>query len=233
MFSKLKIEKFDDQELFDVIKTHLFTAVVGDVMDKMGLTHQFLPPDIQALSSEMIVVGRAMTVQESDCTGTKIHNENKDKPFGLMFEALDNLIKNDVYICACASKSFACFGALMATRALVLGAAGAVVEGFSRDSKDLNTMGFPIFSSGKYAQDQGVRGRVIDYNCPIEFSNKVVIHPGDIVFGDIDGVAIIPKTHEKKIIFEALEKALGEDLVKKALQEGLSSVQAFEKFGIM
>ena len=57
----------DDQELFSLMKQELFTAVVGDVMDKIGLLHQFLPQEIQPLRDDMVLVGRAMTVLEADC----------------------------------------------------------------------------------------------------------------------------------------------------------------------
>lgn len=223
----------NDDELYAVMKKYLFTAVVGDIMDAMNLRNQFLPPGIQALKDDYILVGRAMTVQESNCTGTTIASQKIEKPFGLMFEALDSLQKNDVYLCTGASPKYACFGALMATRALAVGAVGAVIEGFVRDVRELNKMDFPIFSTGKYARDQGVRGRVIDFNCPIEFSNSVVVHPGDIVFGDIDGVVIIPKGIEREVIKLALEKVMGENKVKQALESGMSSAQAFSEFGIM
>lgn len=78
-----------------------------------------------------------------------------------------------------------------------------------------------------------MRGRVIDFRCPIEFPNSVRVNPGDIVFGDIDGVVVIPKAAEQEAIGKALEKVQGENLVKKALEEGLSAREAFDKYGIM
>ena len=100
-------------------------------------------------------------------------------------------------------------------------------------SRQLKQMGFNVFSYGCYAQDQGVRGRVIDYNCPIEFSNQVRVNPGDLVFGDIDGVVVIPKEIEAEVIEKALEKVHGEHKVKDAIKEGMSTVEAFRRFGIM
>ena len=223
----------NDRELFTLMREHLFTAVVGDVMDKLGLTHQFLPPAVQALQDEMVLIGRAMTVLECDCASTVIASGQQDKPFGLMFEALDSLKENQVYLCAGASPRYACFGSLMATRALKVGAAGAVIEGFIRDTRDLKRMGFPIFSTGKYAQDQGVRGRVVDYGCQLEFSNGVRVCQNDLIFGDIDGVLVVPQEREAEIIQLAFEKVLGEQVVRKALQEGVPSEQVFADLGIM
>ena len=224
-----------DDELFALSKCELFTAVVGDVMDKLGLRRQFLWPKIQPLREDMIVIGRAMTVLEADVFAENIDdsaNALMKKSFGLMLEALDDLKRNEVYICTGSSPSYALWGELMSTRAMKLGAAGAVVDGYSRDTRGILALNFPCFSYGRYAQDQGPRGKVIDYRVPIEI-NGVRIESGDIVFGDIDGVCVIPRKAEQDVFRAALEKARGEKLVAKAIREGMGAVEAFEKFGIM
>ncbi|WP_304944378.1 RraA family protein, partial [Vallitalea guaymasensis] len=114
-----------------------------------------------------------------------------------------------------------------------LGVAGAVVSGYTRDTKEVLSLGLPTFTRGCYAQDQGMRGRVIDYNCPIEFDNGVLVNPGDIIFGDIDGVLSIPKEQEREIIRKAFEKVYGENEVRIAIENGMSVVEAFDKYGIM
>ena len=149
-----------------------------------------------------------------------------------MFEALDNLKENEVYICSGSSPRYALWGGLMSSRAIQLKAAGAVVDGYSRDTNEIEELNFPTFSIGSYAQDQGPRGKVLDYRVPIEF-NGIKVNPGDIVFGDRDGVLIIPKEIEKEAFEGAISKARGEKLVKKALENGMSTVDAFNKFGIM
>lgn len=224
-----------DKEIFDIMKRELFSAVIGDVMDKIGLLHQFLSPQVRPLKNDMIVAGRAMTVLEADtfeesCEET--HNPIIKKPFGLMLEALDDLKENEVYICTGSSPRYALWGELMSTRAKLLGAAGAVVDGYSRDTKGILNLNFPTFSYGSYAQDQGPRGNVIDFRVPIEM-NGVRINPGDIVFGDIDGVCIIPLEKEEIILRMALEKAHGEKTVAEAIKAGMPSKVAFEKYGIM
>jgi regulator of RNase E activity RraA len=114
-----------------------------------------------------------------------------------------------------------------------LGANGAVVNGYSRDTRGILKLGFPAISWGRYAQDQRVRGRVIDYRCPIQFPNKTVVQPGDLIFGDMDGVLVIPYQHETDIIYAAIEKVRGENRVRKAIEAGMSATEAFEIFGIM
>jgi len=183
----------------------------------------------------MVVIGRAMPVLEADVfaeVATETNNPLMKKPFGLMFEALDDLKEDEVYICTGSSHSYALWGGLMSTRAMKLKAAGAVLDGYSRDTNEVLRLGFPTFSMGTYAQDQGPRGKVIDYRTTIEWAG-IRINPGDIIYGDRDGVLVIPKEVEEAAFMGAFEKARGEKLVMKSLQEGMSTVDAFEKYGIM
>ena len=224
-----------ENELFQLMRTELFTGVVGDVMDKIGLQTQFLPPYLNVLDRGMVIAGRAMTVLEADVFVEVTENSANplmSKPFGLMFEALDSLSENDVYICTGASPDFALWGGLMSTRAQYLKAAGAVLDGFVRDSKEILELGLPIASRGCYAQDQGPRGKVLDYNVPLTIG-KVRINPGDIIYGDCDGVLCVPRAYEEEVINAALEKVRGESEVREALQNGMSVVEAFETFKIM
>jgi len=224
-----------DEELFRIARAELFTAVVGDVMDKLGLMHQFLPPQIKPLNPDMVVIGRAMPVLEADVFGERIEgsaNSLMSKPFGLMFEALDDLKPNEVYVCTGASPKYALWGELMSTRAIKLGAAGAGLDGYSRDTRGILALGFPTFSWGTYAQDQGPRGKVVDYRVPLQIG-EARIEPGDILFGDLDGVCVVPRHAEEEVFSRALEKARGEKLVKQAIENGMSTVEAFRQFGIM
>ena len=225
----------NDNELYKIAKNELFVALVGDILDKMGYQHQFLPPSIKPLRDDFVVIGRAMTVLEADVFEEVTENSNNpllQKPFGLMFEALDSLRPNEVYICSGASPRFALWGGLMSTRAIKLGASGAVLHGWSRDTNEVLNLNFPTFSYGGYAQDQGPRGKVVDYRVPIEIEG-VRINTGDMVYGDRDGVLIVPKEAVDQAFSGAIEKARGEQLVKKALENGMSTADAFDKFGIM
>jgi regulator of RNase E activity RraA len=225
----------DDDELFALARRELFTAVVGDILDKLGFQRQFLPPQIQPLRDDMVTLGRAMPVLEADVFTDKSPSGQNDllaKPFGLMLEALDDLKRNEVYLCTGASPAYALWGELMSTRALHLGAAGAVVNGYSRDTRGILALNFPTFSWGRYAQDQAPRGKVIDFRVPLQIG-QARVEPGDIVFGDLDGVCVVPRAAEREVFVKALEKARGEKRVQKAIQAGLSARDAFDRFGIL
>ncbi|WVT76247.1 RraA family protein (plasmid) [Sinorhizobium chiapasense] len=225
----------DDTELFAAMRSRLFTAVVGDILDTMGLQHQFLPPQIRALRDDMVAVGRAMPVLEADffaAAETSGNSAFSAKPFGLMFHALDSLKANEIYVCSGSSPRYAVWGELMSTRALKLKAAGAICDGYCRDSAGILALDFPTFCYGSYAQDQGPRGKVVDYSIPIEIGD-IRIRPGDILFGDRDGVLVIPREAEREAIALALEKAETENKVRLAIEAGMSTVEAFERFGVM
>lgn len=224
-----------DEELYQLARRELFPALVGDAMDQLGLTHQFLPPEIKPIRADMVVIGRAMPVLEADVFVSSIQgtaNQLSAEPFGLMFHALDDLRLHEVYVCTGASPRYALWGEMMSTRAIKLGAAGAVVNGYMRDTRAVLALDYPTFAWGSYAQDQGSRGKVIDFRVPIEMAG-VVIKPGDIVFGDVDGVCIIPQAAEQDAFAAALNKARGEKRVKKAIEGGMSTVEAWHTYGIM
>ena len=224
----------DDQALFNTMRSELFTAVVGDVLDRLGHLNQFLPPEIMPLDRGVVLVGRAMPVLEADVFAPQHGSPGPlaDKPFGLLFEALDDLRAGEIYIATGSSFRYALWGGLMSTRAQHLKAAGAVLDGYVRDSNEIEKLGFAVFSRGTYAQDQGPRGKVIDWRCPIAIAG-VRIEPGDLLFGDREGVLVIPRAAERQAIDLALEKVRTENQVAIAIRNGMSTVEAFATFGVM
>lgn len=225
----------DDDELFGLMRSRLFPAVVGDILDTMGLTNQFLPSAIKPVAKSMVVAGRAMPVLETNCFA-RAEPDGKlplsRQPFGLLFQALDDLAPNEVYVATGCAPQFALWGGLMTTRAMHLKAAGAVLDGYSRDTVEVLELGLPVFSLGGYSQDQGPRGKVVDYRVPVEIQG-VRVRPGDIVFGDQDGVLVIPREAEVEAISLALEKVQTESSVRTAIKNGMSTVEAFNTFGVM
>src|ERR1700734_1523026 len=204
-------------------------------MRQLDLVHQYLPPQIQPLRQDMVLIGRAMPVLSGDVFKESVQdsaNNLSAKPFGLMLEALDDLRRNEVYVNTGSSPRNAMWGELMSTRARILGARGAVVNGYVRDTRAILQLNFPTFGFGSYGQDSAPRYKVYDFRVPIEIGN-VRIRPGDILFGDMDGVLVVPREVEAEVFMRALEKARGETTVRKDLEAGSSAVDAFTRHGIM
>lgn len=219
-----------DKELFSLIRTELYTAVVGDICDQMGFRNQFLPPELHPLDQRKgnVLAGRAMTVLEEDIS----EPINETKPWGKMLEALDSLGNGDVYICSGSIAPYALFGELMSTAALKRGAVGAICNGFVRDTHQIMALGFPVYCRGSYARDQRGRGTVRDYRVPLLFGD-VWINPGDLVIGDVDGVIVVPLKHEAEVIIQSLAKVRTESVVRTQLTKGMLASEAFSRYGVL
>jgi len=219
-------EPKNDSGLFGLICRELYTPVVGDVLDALGYPHQFLPQPIQPLREPMKVAGRAMPVLMIDVYGPQ------KQPFGKLTEALDQLQPGEVYLASGGEMRCAYWGEILTATARTRGAAGAVINGFHRDTPRVLEQDWPVFSRGRYAPDSAIRTQVADYRCPLEIGG-VRVEPGDLVFGDLDGVVIVPRHVEGEVLEKALAKARGEKLVRRAIEGGMSSTAAFRQFGIL
>ena len=205
--------------MLEVIKKELYTPVVGDILDQMGLYHQFLPQAVRPLRDDMKLAGYAMTVLMIDVFG------QQKKPFGYLTEALDDLQEDEIYVASGGTMRCAYWGELLTATAKKRGAAGAVVNGWHRDTPQVLSQDWPVFSCGCYAQDSSVRTQVVDFRCDIEIG-QVRIHDGDLIFGDVDGVLVIPREAADEVLIKALKKAAGEKTVRKAIEDGMSATDA-------
>lgn len=215
-----------DEELFPLALHLLYSPVIGDILDELGFLHQILPHFIQPMLPEMKIIGRAMPVVMGDVAG------REDRPFGKLTEALDQLEPGEIYIASGGEMPCAYWGELLTATAKRRGARGAVINGFHRDTPRILEQEWPVFSRGRFAQDSLLRTKVIEYRCAIEFGS-VRISPGDLIFGDLDGLVVVPAGIEEKVITLSLEKARGEKIVRKAIENGMSSTEAFRQCGIL
>jgi len=215
-----------DGELFELVKRELYTPVVGDILDDLGLVHQFLPQAIGPLREEMKLAGRAMPVLMIDVYG------KQKEVFGRLTEALDQLEAGEIYLASGGEMRCAYWGELLTAAAKKRGANGAVINGFHRDTPKVLEQNWPVFSRGRFAQDSAVRTQVVNFRCAIEIEG-VHVEPGDLIFGDLDGVVVVPRKVEARVIERALEKARGEKTVRKEIEQGVSATEAFKKYGIL
>ncbi|MGI5183718.1 RraA family protein [Dactylosporangium sp. CA-152071] len=210
----------------ELVRDMLYTPVIGDVLDQIGRRHQILPPRIRPLRADMRLVGRAMPVLVADAFGPQA------RPFGRLTEALDQLRPHDVYLARTGRLECAAWGELLTATARVRGAAGAVIDGYHRDTPRVLAQQWPVFSRGAYAQDAAVRAQVVDYRVPVEFG-AVAVRPGDLVVADVDGVVIVPAELEDEVLELALAKATSENTVRAAIEGGMSSTEALATFGVL
>jgi len=214
-----------ESEWFETIRRTLYTPVVGDILDARGYYHQFLPQAIQPIREDFIIVGRAMPVLCAAVSG------RQEKPFGRLTEALDQIAPGEVYLVT-GAYDCASWGEILTAAARTHGGTGAVIDGFHRDTRQVLAQDWPVFSRGRYAQDAGVRSSVVEYRVPVEIGG-VRVHPGDLIFGDLDGVLVVPREVEQEVIARALEKASGEKLVRREIERGVPATEVFRTYGIL
>ena len=216
-----------DTEMFDTMRDKLYASVISDVVDSLGARNQGMRPDVRPIYEGATVVGRAYPVLMADVY------KFIDDPYGPEIDAVDSLKPNDVMVVCTQRSTRTCFwGELLATAARARGSRGIVVDGTVRDVAYITKMKFPTFATGIYMVDSAGRSIVIDHNCPVDCGG-VLVNPGDIVFGDIDGVVVIPKELEKEVIPLALEKVSKEDQLRDELRKGTLLRDAYNKYGVL
>lgn len=203
----------------------LYTPVVADVLDKLGFRNQCMSSRVRPLWAEAKTAGFALTVQTAPAREIAPAH-----PYAGELAAVDSLATGDVLVVSESAWSF--WGELLSTAAKYRGCRGVILDGPTRDSPTIQKMGFPVFHVGFHPADSLGRLDVVGHNIPIH-SGGVLIYPGDLVLADHDGVVAVPHALAEETLRLAEEKVSGENLVRKALAEGMPTTEAFAKFGIL
>lgn len=202
----------------------LYTPVVADVLDKLGFRQQSLRADVRPLFPDAKTAGYALTVHTTPI------DEAPAAPYAGELAAVDALQKDDVMLVSECNWSF--WGELLSTAARYRRCNGVIIDGYTRDSQAIIEMGFPVFCRGIHPADSLGRLDVLGHNVPINCGG-VLVQPGDLVLADYDGVVVVPFDAAEETLRLAEEKVSGENLVRKALAGGMSTTEAFKKFGIL
>ena len=216
-----------DEERFALVRDKLYTAVVADMLDEVGHEDQTMRPDVRPLRPDLVLVGRTRTF-----LWRHIY-ELEEIPVGKAIPALDSLKPGDVVVHSTdPTNRIVQWGGLMATASKMRGAVGCVVDGLSRDTKELLELDFPVYSRGHRPTPSYRRGIVEEFDVKIKCGDVIVL-PGQLIFGDMDGIVVIPKDVEDKVLEMALEKVDGENNTRRDLLKGDLLVDVFERYGAM
>lgn len=221
-------EEKDEKAFFNEIKQQLYVAAVCDILDELGYRNQAmhqrlrpLLPDIKSCG----FIGRAKTLEWIETN--RIVEEN---PYGLEIEAIDSLRAGDVVIHSTDHNGTnAPWGELMSTIAKYKGVAGCVCDSQVRDCVKIIEMNFPVYYAGIRPLDSKGRGLVTGYDVPVTCGD-VLVHPGDLVYADFDGIVVVPRAIEKKVLAMAMEKVTKENYSRRELLEGRSLKQVYDKY---
>ena len=218
-----------DEQLIETARRSLYAAVLSDVLDAQGYRHQALPPAIRPLDDGLILCGRARTGLYRDV----YHVAAGHNPYELEIALIDDLKPGDVAVLACGSSGrIAPWGELLTTASIARGAHGCVTDGLVRDTKAIRELRFPVFHGGIGPLDSKGRGEVCALDVPIECAG-VTVNPGDLVFGDADGVVVVPQPIARQTVQRALEKVAGEDRTRDELRQGARLADVFKKHGVL
>ena len=208
----------------------LSSSILSDVMDSLGLTRRAMKPFVRPLDDELVLVGRAHTGLYMSAFSLR----DGENPYEVEIALVDDLKPGDVVVLACNGPTdrIAPWGELLSTASVARKAAGCVTDGLVRDVQQIRAMEFPVFHGGIGPLDTKGRARMVDRDVRVECGG-VSIDPGDIVFGDVDGVVVIPRSHEALVIEKASEKVTGENHTRDALRKGEPLADVFKRLGIL
>ena len=211
------------------IREKLFTSVLSDCLDAVGVMDQAVSSRIRPLDENLVMVGRARTAAFMEV----YHHETDTNPYELEIALVDSLQTGEIPVFACSNPArVAPWGELLSTAAMARGAAGALMDGCTRDVKAIRVMQFPVFHGGIAPLDSKGRGRIMAIDVPIVCAG-VKVMPGDLIFGDADGVVVIPKSIEDEVLRLAFEKVKGERSTLEELRAGQKLADVFARHGIL
>ncbi len=223
------ILKRGDTDFLKEIRTKLYVAVVSDVLDSLGYTAQAMSSRIRPLDDSLVLAGFARTGLWQDI----YHVAKGENPYELEIALIDDLHADEVPVFACgATGRIAPWGELLSTASRARGAAGCVTDGLTRDIRAIRELRFPVFHGGIGPLDSKGRGKTSQIDVPIVCAG-VRVEPGDLIFGDADGVVAIPKAIEQQVLARAFEKVAGEDCTRQDLANGVMLGEVFKRYGVL
>ena len=203
----------------------IYTGAISDVLDEMGHPNQVLPSSIQALTMDQRVAGLAMPVEGEPTT-----SRDPEVVYVPILKMLGDLRNGDVIVSQPHDNVSAHIGELSSETAKFRGARGAVIDGGARDIDYILKLGFPVFCRYRTPADVMGRWKLVSYGKEIRIG-QVAIRRGDFIVGDKDGVLVIPREISLEVLEKSEEVVNTENLVRKAILEGVHPVDAYRKYG--
>lgn len=219
----------NDEARFQWMIAQLYVPAVCDILDTLGYRHQAMHQRLRPLDpNRCTFAGRARTVRwmETDYVVA-------EDPYGLEIDFMDSLKPGDVAVHSTDyAGTNAPWGELMSTVAQRNGAVGCVCDSMIRDCRRIIQLGFPIFYQGIRPLDSQGRGRVMAYDVPVR-CGEVLVSPGDLVFADFDGIVVVPKTVEDRVLQLAAEKVGKENESRRELLRGRTLRDVYDQYQVL
>jgi 4-hydroxy-4-methyl-2-oxoglutarate aldolase len=215
---------------FEYLRKVLYSAVLSDVLDSFGRPNQAMKPFIRPLDDNLVLFGRARTGLYMNAYSVA-EGEN---PYEIEIALVDDLKPSDVAVFGCGGPTdrIAPWGELLTTAARCRGAVGCVTDGLVRDVRAIRQAKFPMFHGGIGPLDSKGRAKMMAMDTPIACGG-VLIASGDLIFGDVDGVVVIPEAIAAEVIAAALDKISAENNTRAHLEEGMLLADVYTRYGVL
>lgn len=203
----------------------LYTGAVADILDSLGLRHQVLPYYIAPVTPDLVVAGPAFTGQGYPVAD--IANDDSQ----MRINMLESIKPGTVSVWSSLGHfESAHWGEIMSNAARERGCTGAVVDGGLRDTRFVLQMKFPVFCRFRCAASSIGRWEIKEWQIPVKIGNTV-IRPDDFVFGDIDGVVVVPKEATVEVLTKTEQKVAQEKKMRADLRKGITVSEVYKKHG--
>jgi len=220
-----------DDEIREFTSEHLYVAALCDILDGLGHRNQAMHQRMRPILPDMTRCGFAGRARTARWMETDYIVE--DDPYGLEIEFMDSLGHGDVIVHSTDfAGSNAPWGELMTTVAKQNGAVGCICDSQIRDVVRIVEMKFPVYCAGIRPLDSMGRGRVMAMDVPVRCGD-VLVHPGDWIVADYDGVVVVPRSVEKDAFSLALEKVNKENLSRNDLLAGKTLREVYNRYGVL
>jgi len=215
---------------FATLAKRLNSAVLSDVLDEFGLMNQAMQPFVRPLDESLTVFGRARTGLYMNTYSVEEHGN----PYEVEIALVDDLKPGDIAVLACDGPTtrIAPWGELLTTASKMRGAAGCVTDGLVRDIRLIRDLQFPVFAGGIGPLDSKGRGKMMAMDIPVSCAGAPV-RSGDLIFGDVDGVVVIPADMADRVIEAALSKLESENKTRTELLNGALLGEVYAKYGVL
>jgi 4-hydroxy-4-methyl-2-oxoglutarate aldolase len=201
----------------------LYTPAVCDVLDEYELRHQYVHHSIRPLDRTLMLAGPAFTI-------VGMANSTRDRTKRMGPRVIDSFVP---HVVACydtmGEEQTGVWGELWSAGAAKRGCVGAVVDGGIRDTAYIRRAKFPIFHKFTMPGDAVGRFNIVDFGCPVSIGG-VRVEPGDYVFGDEDGVVMIPNALTLEVLAKAEAVCAKENKIRDAIEENASLADLYVKF---
>jgi 4-hydroxy-4-methyl-2-oxoglutarate aldolase len=204
----------------------IYTAAITDVLDKRGYYNQTLPHDIVPLTPDTRLSGVAFPA-----SGKQSRTTDTEAAVRAFLTLLGAVPRDAVLVIQANDDVAAHFGELSAVAMKARGVRGAVVDGATRDAAYVLRERFPLFCRYRTPQDSLPRWRAVEWGRPVTIGD-VRVSPGDMVVGDLDGVAVVPAELTLDVLLECEALLDAENQVRDAVRKGMAPLAAYEKFGV-